>query len=301
MQIAAAVQLCSERLQAISDTPRLDAELLLCEVLGQPRSYLFTWPERELAPQQLGELERLVERRSRGEPVAHILGRREFWSLELSVTADTLIPRPETELLVEAALARIPADARWRIADLGTGSGAIAIALASERPACHITAVERSAGALAVARDNARRHGLGNIEFVAGSWFAPLGGRRFEMIVSNPPYIPQRDPHLQQGDVRFEPVTALVSGLDGLDAIRHLVAGAPGHLAAPGWLLLEHGYDQGEQVVALMEQAGYSGVCDLRDLQGHGRVAAGCRAGQGEAGGDLINSATGLGWGHGEG
>lgn len=259
-----------------SDTPRLDAELLLCQVLDQARSYLFTWPERSLTAEQIAKFEALIQRRIQGEPVAHILGRREFWSLELAITADTLIPRPETELLVEAALERIPPDAQWNIADLGTGSGAIALAVASERPNCHLTAVERSAAALSVARDNALRLGLGNVEFLAGSWFEPVAGRRFEMIVSNPPYIPQQDPHLQQGDVRFEPITALASGMDGLDDIRHLVDIAPGFLRSPGWLLLEHGYDQAKQVVALMEQGGYRQVIDLQDLQGHGRVAAGC-------------------------
>lgn len=275
MQIAEAVQQISERLQAVSDSPRLDAELLLCEALGQPRSYLFTWPERALTDEQSASLNALMKRRASGEPVAHILGRREFWSLELAVTADTLIPRPETELLVEAALERIPVDADWKIADLGTGSGAIALAIASERPNCRIIAVERSAGALVVARENAAKHALRNVEFVAGSWFEPLAGRRFQMIVSNPPYIPQQDPHLGQGDVCFEPVTALASGLDGLDDIRHLISLAPAFLSPPGWLLLEHGYDQGERVEALMAQGGFLQPVDLKDLQGHGRVAVG--------------------------
>jgi len=275
MQIAETVQQAGVKLQVISDTPRLDAELLLCEVLERPRSYLFTWPERDLTPEQTEAFNGLLTRRLEGEPVAHILGRREFWTLELSVTPDTLIPRPETELLVETALARIPVDAEWNIADLGTGSGAIALAIASERPGCRITAVERSDEALAVARENAARNGLDNVVFVGGSWFEPLAGRHFEMIVSNPPYIPQRDPHLNEGDVRFEPMTALASGTDGLDDIRHLVAAAPAFLAAPGWLLLEHGYDQGADVVALLQQAGYREGDDLEDLQGHGRVAVG--------------------------
>jgi release factor glutamine methyltransferase len=261
------------RLEAGSDTPRLDAELLLCQVLGVNRTYLYTWPERELSATQQQDYEALLERRAAGEPVAHILGRREFWSLELAVTPETLIPRPETELLVEAALARIPVDAAWQIADLGTGSGAIALAIASERPHCRISAVERSAGALAVARQNGARLGIDNVEFLAGSWFEPLAGRRFQMIVSNPPYIPRQDPHLSQGDVRFEPLTALAAGEDGLDDIRSLVAAAPHYLLAPGWLLLEHGYDQGEAVTALLGEAGYVETADLRDLQGQGRVA----------------------------
>jgi release factor glutamine methyltransferase len=263
------------RLESNSDTPRLDAELLLCHVLGVNRTYLYTWPERQLSDAQQQAYEALLARRAAGEPVAHILGRREFWSLELAVTADTLIPRPETELLVEAALARIPTDAEWRIADLGTGSGAIALAIASERPNCHISAVERSEKALAVARENAGRLGIRNVEFLQGSWFEPLAGRRFQLIVSNPPYIPQQDPHLRRGDVRYEPLSALAAGDDGLGDIRQLVAGAPHHLLAPGWLLLEHGYDQGQAVVSLMRREGYREVADLSDLQGHGRVAVG--------------------------
>jgi len=267
----------AERLQSVSDSARLDAELLLCHVLGVNRTYLFTWPERELTDEQLKALEPLLARRQSGEPVAHILGRREFWSLELAVTADTLIPRPETELLVEAALERIPPDAEWQIADLGTGSGAIALAIASERPACHITAVERSPGALKVAQQNAEHLGICNIAFHLGSWFEPLTGQKYQLIVSNPPYIPNADPHLGEGDVRFEPTSALIAGEDGLDDIRYLVANAPQYLKAPGWLLLEHGYDQGKAVVDLLNQADYSAVEDLVDLQGHGRVAVGCQ------------------------
>jgi release factor glutamine methyltransferase len=275
MDIASTLQAISERLQTVSDSARLDAELLLCEALVRPRSYLYTWPEHELGEVEQQALEVLVQRRLRGEPIAHILGRREFWSLELAVSTDTLIPRPETELLVEAALERIPLEAEWHVADLGTGSGAIALAIASERPRCRITAVERSAGALAVAQENASRLGIANIEFLQGDWFAPLAGRRFEMILSNPPYIPDSDPHLSQGDVRFEPLTALASGADGLDDIRRLVAGAPDFLSPPAWLLLEHGYDQGAAVTGLLRQAGFVEVEDLADLQGHGRVAAG--------------------------
>ena len=273
MDIASALQQAVSRLQAVSDSPRLDAELLLCRVLGQGRSYLFTWPERPLTAAQSAAFEGLVERRAGGEPVAHILGERGFWTLDLKVTPDTLIPRPETELLVEAALARIPADAAWQVADLGTGSGAIALAIAAERPNSHLCAVERSAAALAVARENAETQGLDNIEFLQGDWFVPLQGRRFDMIVSNPPYIPHEDPHLVQGDVRFEPLTALASGEDGLEDIRHIVATAPDCLALSGWLLLEHGYDQGEAVLTLFHQAGYQAAEDLHDLHGHGRVA----------------------------
>lgn len=275
MDIAHTLQHVAERLQALTDSPRLDAELLLCRVLGRPRSYLYTWPERRLSESERLALEALAERRLGGEPIAHILGTREFWSLELAVSADTLIPRPETELLVEAALARIPEQAEWHIADLGTGSGAIALAIAGERPACRICAVERAEGALAVARENTRRLGLENVEMLQGDWFLPLAGRRFEMILSNPPYIPEADPHLTTGDLRFEPRSALASGPDGLADIRRLITEAPAHLQPPGWLLLEHGYDQGEAVMALLADAGYVEVADLADLQGHGRVAVG--------------------------
>jgi release factor glutamine methyltransferase len=275
MNIQSTLTAAAERLESLSDSARLDAELLLCHVLGKPRTFLYTWPEHELTQMQSDSFAELLVRREQGEPVAHILGRREFWSLELAVSADTLIPRPETELLVEAALARIPQSAEWQVADLGTGSGAIALALASERPACRLVAVERSERALAVARENAKRLNITNIEFLCGSWFEPLAGRRFQMIVSNPPYIPQHDPHLRQGDVRFEPITALASGQHGLDDIRSLVNGAPAHLSAPGWLLLEHGFDQGAAVTTLLCEAGYREVADLSDLQGHGRVAVG--------------------------
>lgn len=259
-----------------SDSARLDAELLLCAVLGKARSYLYTWPEQVLTEEQQQRYDALMARRAAGEPVAHILGRRGFWSLELQVTADTLIPRPETELLVEAALARLP-DCAGRVADLGTGSGAIALAIAAECPDCEVVAVERSAAALAVAQENARRHELTNVSFHLGSWYGPLNGNRFFMILSNPPYICADDPHLQQGDVRFEPITALASGGGGLDDIRQIIGGAVEHLLPGGWLLLEHGYDQGVAVCALLRAAGFVAVADLPDLQGHGRVAVGQR------------------------
>jgi len=283
MNIQQTLATAAERLQGVSDSARLDAELLLSHVLGVNRTYLFTWPERELSAGELQSLEPVLVRRESGEPIAHILGWREFWSLELAVTADTLIPRPETELLVEAALERIPPDAQWQIADLGTGSGAIALAIASERPSCHVTAVERSPAALLVAQQNADRLGISNVTFLLGSWFEPLIRQRFQLIASNPPYIPNADPHLSEGDIRFEPLTALVAGEDGLDDIRFLVANAPQFLESSGWLLLEHGYDQGEAVKAILCEAGYDEVADLLDLQGHGRVAVGCRrAGQEE-------------------
>lgn len=278
MSIAELLQQAATRLADVSDSPRLDAELLLCRVLECERSYLYTWPEREPDESQQKAFESLLARREQGEPVAHILGRREFWSLDLAVSSDTLIPRPETELLVEAALARIPPDAAWQIADLGTGSGAIALAIASERPACNVVALERSSAALAVARGNAERLGLDNVEFLTGDWFEPLAGRQFQMIVSNPPYIPADDPHLQQGDVRFEPASALVSGDDGLNDIRYLITNAKNFLLSPGWLLLEHGHDQGRAVITLLHRAGYQDIENLRDLLGNDRVAIGANS-----------------------
>lgn len=268
---AAAAQL------AMHESASLDAELLLAEVLGQPRSYLRAWPERTLTEAQAQAFAALIARRAAGEPTAHILGRREFWSLDLEVTPDTLIPRPETELLVELALARIPVDATWDIADLGTGTGAIALAVARERPRCRIVAGDASAAALAVAERNARRLGLGNVRFVEGMWYRPFGELRFDVILSNPPYIRTDDPHLQQGDVRFDPRSALVAGHDGLDDLRQIIAYAPMHLRPDGWLLVEHGYDQGEAVANLFTQAGFRAVRTVRDLGGQPRVTLGQR------------------------
>lgn len=266
------------QLTAQPDTASLDAELLLAHVLHKSRTWLHTWPEYELNAEQTMKFKRLVARRVGGEPVAHLLGRQEFWSLDLRVTADTLIPRSETEQLVEQALQRIPPTAAWRIADLGTGTGAIALALAKERPRCQILATDRSAAALAVARENARRNHLSNVTFHLGNWFEALQHEApFDLIVSNPPYIKETDPHLTQGDVRFEPSTALQAGPDGLVDLQHLIGQALTHLKPDGWLLLEHGYDQGEAVVQLLKQAGYTQVSDTPDLAGLPRVAAGSK------------------------
>lgn len=258
-------------------TPRLEAEVLLAHVLGKGRTHLIAWQDQALTSEQEAAFRVLVEQRAQGIPVAYLLQEREFWSLPLRVSPDTLIPRPETERLVELALARIPADAAWRIADLGTGSGAIALALASERPRSQLIAIDRSPGALAVARANAERLGIRNIEFLNGDWLAPLRDDTLEMIVSNPPYIAADDPHLTRGDVRFEPRSALASGADGLDDIRSIVTSAYAHLKPGGALLLEHGYQQGAAVVALMQAHGYQRVEDHRDYAGHGRVAIGHR------------------------
>lgn len=254
------------------DSPKLDAEVLLGFVLGQSRTYLYTWPERELSATQQSLLEELVARRASGTPVAYLVGEREFWSLPLQVNEHTLIPRPETELLVEQALARLPRSGR--ALDLGTGTGAIALALVSERPDAEIWAVDASLEALKVARANVERLGL-PVQLVHSDWFAQLSGQRFHLIVSNPPYIAEADPHLGQGDVRFEPLTALASGRDGLADIRQIVARAPAHLHPGGWLLFEHGYDQGAPVRELLTQAGFSGVETVQDYGGNDRVTLG--------------------------
>ncbi len=264
------------RLEGHSDSPRLDAELLLAHVLGTDRSALHAWPEREVPEAQALAFHAFLDRRLAGEPIAYLLGRRGFWDFDLEVTPDVLIPRPETELLVEQALIRIPEDADWSIADLGTGSGAIALALARERPRCTIHAVDRSAAALAVARRNAECLDLYNLHFHQGDWLDALpAGSDWQMIVSNPPYVPQDAPHLAARGVRFEPREALAAGADGLDDIRRIVPAAWQALAPGGWLLLEHGWDQGEAVPRLLADAGFVEVTDYRDLAGHPRVATG--------------------------
>ncbi len=273
--IASALQSAIDELALTHDNARLDAEVLLASALGQSRSYLRAWPERQLTEQQLLLFSGLIRRRLDGEPIAHILGRREFWSLELEVTPDTLIPRPETELLVEQTLALIPPDAALQIADLGTGSGAIALAIAHERPRCRITAVDRSKAALQVAERNAVRHKLPNIVLRHSYWFSELTARRFDIIVSNPPYIRADDPHLTQGDVRFEASSALVSGTDGLDDLRCIISAAPRHLQAGGWLLVEHGYDQGSAVRDLFAAACFTAIHSTRDLAGQERITCG--------------------------
>jgi release factor glutamine methyltransferase len=252
---------------------RLDAEVLIGHVTGQPRHEPYIRPERTLPTSQGQRIEELVRRRAEGQPVAYLTGECEFWSLPLHVTPATLIPRPETELVVESALAHLPAGESLYIADLGTGSGAIALALASERPDWRVVATERCTAALEVARDNARRLDLANVAFHAGDWFEPLAGQRFDLIVSNPPYVRTGDPHLERGDLRFEPRTALASGVDGLDAIRRITASARQYLVPGGRLILEHGFDQGAPARDLLMALGYGDITTLRDLAGHERVA----------------------------
>ena len=259
---------------AEGESPRADADALLCHLLACRRSYLMTWPERELDAAQQATLQAWLDRRLAGEPIAHLIGEREFWSLPLKVSPATLIPRPDTEVLVEQALARLPAGP-CALLDLGTGTGAIALALKSERPDADVWAVDRMPDAAALARANSAALGL-PIEVRDGSWFEPLSDApRFDMIVSNPPYIDGADPHLEEGDVRFEPRSALVADEQGLADIRLIVAGAPAHLCPGGWLLLEHGWEQGAMVRQLLLQQGYCQVETVRDYGDNERVTLG--------------------------
>ena len=252
-----------------------EAEWLLSHVLGKSRSWLYAHGDDALDAVSVGRFDDMLARRLAGEPIAYLIGQRGFWRFDLQVTPATLIPRPETELLVEWALDRMPRDRPLRVADLGTGSGAIALALAYERPNAQVVATDASADALAVARGNADALALGHVEFRHGDWFAPLRGERFDLIASNPPYIAETDAHLDQGDLRFEPRAALASGADGLDAIRVIAREAPGHLLAGGWLLIEHGWEQGADVRALMRAAGLVDVATARDLEQRDRISLG--------------------------
>lgn len=254
---------------------RHEVELLLLHVLGRERSWLFAHATDAVEPATEAAFAQLLQRRIQGEPVAYLLGRRGFWTLDLTVSPATLIPRPETERLVELALERLPEDRPLQVADLGTGSGAIALALASERPLAQVLATDMSPQALAVAAENAGRHELVNVRFEHGSWYAALGHERFDLIATNPPYIAADDPHLAQGDLRFEPATALASGADGLDDIRVIIEGAPARLVEGGWLLIEHGWDQGPAIRALLEQAGFVEVSTALDLEHRDRVSLG--------------------------
>jgi len=274
----------TRRLEHAGEHPRLDAELLLCHALGRERSYLRAHPELQPEAAQARAFETLVEARARGEPIAYLTSKREFWSLPLSVSPATLIPRPETERLVELALERIPRDLQLRVLDLGTGSGAIALAIAKERPLSRVSATDKSTAALEVAMGNAKSLGISNVEFIQGDWFAPLLSQRFYLIVSNPPYVRQGDPHLGEGDLRFEPQTALVAGPGGLEDLQHLIREAPAHLEPGGSLLLEHGLDQAAEVRELLRANGFQQVETWRDLSGHERVSGAVCANEGRPG-----------------
>lgn len=271
VEIASALKVAIERLDPVSESPRLDAELLLARALDVSRSYLIAHPEDVLDPAARERFLTLVERRASGEPMAYISGEKEFWSLNLMVSPDTLVPRPETELLVERALMLIGRRASQRILDLGTGSGAIALAIARERPLCEIVATDKSEAALAIAQQNARQLDLGNVTFAQGSWTEPVAGQQFDMAVSNPPYVRSDDPALAA--LRHEPVSALASGKDGLDDIREIAKTAGLVLKEGGYLVLEHGSEQQEDVARILENNGWTGIECVQDMGGRPRVS----------------------------
>ncbi len=261
--------------QSGSDSPSLDAEVLLCHALDKPRSYLLTWPDKVLDAPIQAMFDALLQRRITGEPVAYIIGEREFWSLPLKVSPSTLIPRPDTERLVEVALEKAQT-LEGDILDLGTGTGAIALALASELPHRRVVGIDLRDEAQQLATDNANRLHITNVTFLQGSWFDPLSrGTKFALIVSNPPYIEENDPHLVQGDVRFEPKTALVAADNGLADIKHISDAGRDYLQNGGWLAFEHGYDQGASVRTIMQALGYQQVVTEQDYAGNDRVTLG--------------------------
>lgn len=263
----------TRRLSA-GESPKRDAEILLGFVTGRSRTFIMAFGETSLTASELEQLEALLARREQGEPVAYLVGEREFWSLPLSVSPATLIPRPDTECLVEQALLRLPASPQ-KVLDLGTGTGAVALAIASERPDCQLTGVDLQPEAVKLAQHNAQKLAITNASFVQGSWFAPVAGQQFAVIVSNPPYIDAADPHLAEGDVRFEPASALVADNAGLADLQTLIEQAPQHLLPGGWLLLEHGWQQAQQVQQLFRQAGYHQVATVKDYGGNDRVSLG--------------------------
>jgi release factor glutamine methyltransferase len=266
--------LCEAVSRLETETPRTDAGLLLEFVLKKNSAWLVAHGDEDLPHAVLEEFLCLLERRMTGEPVAHIIGSRGFWTLDLCVTADTLIPRPETELLVEQAVSKCSKDKKTRVLDLGTGTGAIALAIASECKNTEVLALDKSNAALQVARENGLRNNL-PVEFLHSDWFSALGNLKFDLIVSNPPYIPHGDPHLMRGDVRFEPITALASGADGLDAIRLIIAQTPQYCLPEAWLMIEHGFDQGEAIRVLFSEAGFGNVETVPDLELRDRVTIG--------------------------
>lgn len=275
LTIAQLLHQATEKLQGTSDSARLDAEVLLAHILKEDRVHFLTWPEEPVSQLTQKFYLDLIERRAKGEPIAYITGYQEFWSLKLKVTPDTLIPRPETEILVQETLILMREDIHYEVADLGSGSGAIALAIASERPRCHIKGVDQSKCAVQVATDNASRLGLTNVSFQQGDWLADFADNSLDMIVSNPPYVAEGDPHMSEGDVRFEPATALLAGPAGLDAYQKILPETKRCLKQGGWLLLEHGYDQQPRLLEMMQQHGFKQTRGISDYAGQARVVMG--------------------------
>lgn len=277
MNIQQALQQATRELNESSPTATLDAQILLSHVLECNIAHLIAWPKKTLTEQQQRLYQLLVTKRQKGVPVAHLTGQREFWSLDLAVDDSTLIPRPETETLVEYILSNFSREKELALLDMGTGTGAIAIAIASERPGWKITASDISEQALKLARTNSQKHQTGNITFICSDWFENITSDNFDIIVSNPPYIAGDDPHLQQGDVRFEPKSALSSGKTGMDDIEHLCCHAKNHLVKNGWLIVEHGYNQQQPVANCFVKSGFAEIEQQKDLSGHTRMTAGKR------------------------
>lgn len=273
--IAQAIKTATDTLADTSASARLDAEVLLRHVLECSATHLLAWPEKLLDEKQALRFEQLIEQRRCGMPVAYLTGHKEFWSLDFRVTPATLIPRPETELLVEFVLDTFSSREKLKLIDLGTGSGAIALALASEKPDWDITATDVSDEALAIATENARRHQISNVRFVNSHWFEQIEAQDFDMIISNPPYIARHDEHLSQGDVRFEPPGALISGDTGMDAIEHITAQAKRHLSPNGWLVFEHGYDQKQALHDCLSRYHFQHIIQREDLSAQPRITAG--------------------------
>lgn len=274
MNIQQAIQLASQNLSETSPSALLDAQVLLSLVLQCNSAHLAAWPEKEISEEQESLYQQLIRQRLQGLPVAHLTGQREFWSLDFAVNDSTLIPRPETETLIEYILTGFSHREDIKLLDMGTGTGAIAISIAKEKPAWTITACDVSEEAIKLARQNSAHHQTGNISFIQSDWFKNITATDFDIIVSNPPYIASDDPHLRQGDVRFEPLSALTSGPEGMDDIEYLCSHAAEHLNIDGWLIIEHGYNQAQQVSDCFAKNGFREIEQQRDLSGHTRMTA---------------------------
>ena len=275
MDIQTALATAITKLSTTSDSPQADAHTLLAFCLNKPRSYLLTWPEKALSSEQNDQFSSCIKRRQQGEPIAYLIGRKEFWSMTLYVSPATLIPRPETELLVELALQQLSTNQESTILDLGTGSGAIALAVAKERPRCHVCAIDSSEDALAIAKKNQQQLEIKNIDFLTSHWFNNIEQQLFDVIVANPPYVAPNDPHLKQGDLRFEPQQALSTNNNGLADLLHIAEHARSYLKPNGWLMMEHGYDQKNALIEKLSELGYQNIQSYNDYNQQPRVICG--------------------------